>query len=259
MATITITPGQSFSSTQTVTSTNLNALGSPTAALTAASIGPADIADDAITAPAIADDAITTPAILDANVTFAKLTDVIDDNTMATATVTNLATSASIKAYIDSQTYVPNLVQAVKSDTGFFQHTASSPFVDIPGLEVSITPNSAGSKMLVNSDISASSSANVGSWFRFVRDGTAIGTGDVDNTTTPITFGNTNVNNNTATSSSGSFLDSPTSVVGTPIVYKIQCNSPASVDTFINRGRAGNSTAAYSRPISSLTVTEVPQ
>jgi len=49
MATITITPGNSFNPTETVTSTKLNDLGSPTAALTAASIGTSDIADDAIT------------------------------------------------------------------------------------------------------------------------------------------------------------------------------------------------------------------
>ena len=113
MATITITPGNSFNPTETVTSTKLNDLGSPTAALTAASIGTADIADDAVTSALIADDAITsaliadnavtTPAILDANITFAKLTDVIDDDTMATATDTTLATSESIKAYVDAQ------------------------------------------------------------------------------------------------------------------------------------------------------------
>jgi hypothetical protein len=80
MATITITPGHTYGTTDTVTSTNLNDLGSPTAALTAGSILTADIAD--------------------ANVTFAKLTDVIDDNTMATATDTTLATSDSIKAYV---------------------------------------------------------------------------------------------------------------------------------------------------------------
>jgi len=38
----------------------------------------------------------------DGGVTFAKLTDVIDDDTMATATATTLATSKSIKAYVDS-------------------------------------------------------------------------------------------------------------------------------------------------------------
>jgi hypothetical protein len=102
MATITVTPGHTYETASTVTSTNLNDLGSPTAALTAGSILTADIADDAITPALIADDAITTPAILDANVTFAKLTDVIDDDTMDAATDTTLATSESIKVYVDN-------------------------------------------------------------------------------------------------------------------------------------------------------------
>lgn len=106
MATITVTPGHTYGTTDTVTSTNLNDLGSPTAALTAGSILTADIADDAITPALIADDAITTPAILDANVTFAKLADVIDDDTMATATNTTLATSESIKAYVDNSNLI---------------------------------------------------------------------------------------------------------------------------------------------------------
>ena len=134
MATITITPGNSFTATETVTSTKLNDLGSPTAALTAASIGTADIADDAITPALIAGDAVTTPAILDsnvttakiadANVTFAKLTDVIDDDTMATATDTTLATSESIKAYVDGYAFT------YSGSTGTFSTTAGT-FVDL--------------------------------------------------------------------------------------------------------------------------------
>ena len=136
MATITITPGNSFTATEAVTSTKLNDLGLPTAALTAASIGTADIADDAITTALIADDAITpaliavdavtTPAILDANVTFAKLTDVIDDDTMATATDTNLATSESIKAYVDSR---PGLQGSTA--TGTLTVTGSNTFQEL--------------------------------------------------------------------------------------------------------------------------------
>ena len=134
MATITITPGNSFTPTETVTSTKLNDLGSPTAALTAASIGTADIADDAVTSDLIADDAVTpaliadnavtTPAILDANITFAKLTDVIDDDTMATATDTTLATSESIKAYVDEYAFT------YSGATGTFSTTAGT-FVDL--------------------------------------------------------------------------------------------------------------------------------
>jgi hypothetical protein len=101
MATITVTPGHTYGPTDTVTSTNLNDLGSPTAALTAGSILTADIADDNVTTAKIADDNVTTAKIADANVTFAKLADVIDDDTMATATDTTLATSESIKVYVD--------------------------------------------------------------------------------------------------------------------------------------------------------------
>jgi hypothetical protein len=101
MATITVTPGHTYGTTDTVTSTNLNDLGSPTAALTAGSILTADIADANVTTAKIADDNVTTAKIADANVTFAKLADVIDDDTMATATDTTLATSESIKVYVD--------------------------------------------------------------------------------------------------------------------------------------------------------------
>ena len=191
MATITITPGNSFTPNQTVTSTRLNDLGSPTAALTAASIGTADIADDAIT-PAliaddaittasiaddaittaliaddavttaliaddaittaliaddavtsaliaddaitsalIADDAVTTPAILDANVTFAKLTDVIDSDTMTGASATTLATSESIKAYVDS---LLQYQMKYSGATGTFSSSSSFADLDLSGI-----------------------------------------------------------------------------------------------------------------------------
>jgi hypothetical protein len=49
MATITITPGNTFTATETVTSTKLNDLGSPTAALVAASVTPSDLSTGAPT------------------------------------------------------------------------------------------------------------------------------------------------------------------------------------------------------------------
>ena len=66
------------------------------------SSGQIAVLDGGIAATKLATNAVTTTKILDANVTFAKLTDVIDDDTMATATDTTLATSESIKAYVDS-------------------------------------------------------------------------------------------------------------------------------------------------------------
>ena len=66
--------------------------------------GAITVRDSGITAAKLATNAVTTAKILNANVTFAKLADVIDDDTMATATDTTLATSESIKAYVDSTT-----------------------------------------------------------------------------------------------------------------------------------------------------------
>jgi hypothetical protein len=134
MATITITPGNTFNPTEPVTSTKLNNLGSPTAALTAASIGTADIADDAITTAKILDANVTTAKILNDNVTTAKIADssvtkakmenisaplrvlgrttagagvaeevtINNDNTMSNASASTLATDASIKQYVDT-------------------------------------------------------------------------------------------------------------------------------------------------------------
>jgi hypothetical protein len=93
MADITITPaGLPFGGTDTVTSTRLNEARNPTAALDAGTIVNADVS-------ATAD--ISGSKLANTSVTFAKLDDVIDDDTMGTATNTTLATSESIKAYVD--------------------------------------------------------------------------------------------------------------------------------------------------------------
>jgi len=55
-----------------------------------------------VTTEKILDENITTATIADSNVTFPKVDFVIDDDTMATATDTNVPTSESVKAYVDS-------------------------------------------------------------------------------------------------------------------------------------------------------------
>ena len=93
MADITITPaGLPFGGADTVTSTRLNEARNPTAALDTGTIVNADVSATAN---------ITGSKLANTSVPFEKLDDVIDDDTMATATNTTLATSESIKAYVD--------------------------------------------------------------------------------------------------------------------------------------------------------------
>lgn len=82
------------------------------------------IRDLGVTTAKIADSAVTTLKLADSNVTFAKIQNlatmtvigrvaagsgvaseisIIDDNTMATASATNIATAGSIKAYVDTR------------------------------------------------------------------------------------------------------------------------------------------------------------
>jgi len=84
------TTGTTFASTQTVTAADLND------AVNNAALASGSVDDDTIE---LESDALR---IKDGGVGFAKLKDVIDDDTMSTATATTLATSESIKAYVDT-------------------------------------------------------------------------------------------------------------------------------------------------------------
>ena len=221
----------------------------------------AKLATDAVETAKIKDANVTTVKILDANVTFAKLADVIDDDTMATATATNLATSESIKAYVDSITYTPNIVQAVKTDT-FVQGSPSDVWFDIPDLSLSITPTSSSSKVLISADVSSTSTSNpYPNRFRFVRDGVAIAIADADvaNNAQCSFMGSAYSSTLSPTSNGMSYLDSTAVVAGTPVVYKLQCSNTSNVAIYINRGYSSGTVSQYSRAISTLIATEIPQ
>lgn len=105
-----INTGQTFTTTDTVTNTklqdiaNLATFNDPVdeTSLELKVDGKLGVKDGGVTATKLATDAVVTSKIANNNVTFAKLTDVIDDDTMATASATKLATSESIKAYVDT-------------------------------------------------------------------------------------------------------------------------------------------------------------
>jgi hypothetical protein len=113
MATITVTPSQTYGPTDTVTSTNLNLLGGPTAALDAGTIVDADISASAN---------IAGSKLLDSSITKAKIENlanykvlgnvsggaaapsevtILDEDDMSSDSNTSLVTQQSVKAYVD--------------------------------------------------------------------------------------------------------------------------------------------------------------
>lgn len=114
MATITVTPSQTYGPTDTVTSTNLNLLGGPTAALDAGTIVDADISASAnIAGSKLLDSSITKAKIenvadmkvlgnTSGSATAPQEVSILDEDDMASDSATSLATQQSIKAYVDS-------------------------------------------------------------------------------------------------------------------------------------------------------------
>jgi hypothetical protein len=103
MATITVTPGHTYGTTDTVTSTNLNDLGSPTAALTAGSILTADIADANVTKAKIENlSDYTVLGNVSGGAAAPAEVSILDEDDMASDSDTAIATQQSIKAYVDN-------------------------------------------------------------------------------------------------------------------------------------------------------------
>ena len=91
MATLTVTPTQTFISGDTVLPATLNQLAQSTVALTAGSIVAADIASDAVTTAKILDANVTTAKLADSAVTTAK----VNDSAVTTAKINNAAVTAA--------------------------------------------------------------------------------------------------------------------------------------------------------------------
>ena len=214
-----------------------------------------DLSSNTVTLP---NNTVTTTKILDANVTFPKLGDVINDNTMATAGATNVATSSSIKAYVDN--LKPNIVQAVKTDT-YFVASPEMAFADIPGLSVTITPRFSNSKILISSSINNSTNnGSHGCIFKYTQNGTDIAVGDTRGNRTPCSF---------SSHSSGQYapnvagmdylIDASSVTAGTSITFKVQVTAYSTYDVLINEANTDNDADYIPAPISTLTVTEVYQ
>ena len=148
---------------------------------------------------------------------------------------------------------VLQVVSTIKTDT--FTSSSTS-FIDITGLSVSITPQSADSKVLVLAQVTGSEDVGTGPGFiQLVRGSTAIDIGDAAGSrvrasaglsapyaTEPGVFGLV-------------FLDSPATTSAT--TYKIQGRQATTGTFFINRSDTDTDSNLFIRAASTITVMEI--
>jgi len=131
---------------------------------------------------------------------------------------------------------------------------ASTSFVDVTGLSLTITPQSNTSKFILVASIQAASN-NDRVWFKFAGGNTASYVGDAAGSRVQV--GMEIFNASAAGSDSGImlYLDSP--ATATAITYKVQTASYSGGTQYVNRSFTDTNSANFARSASTFTLLEV--
>ena len=148
---------------------------------------------------------------------------------------------------------VLQVISTTKTDTFSM---SSGTFADVTGLSVSITPQSATSKIFVMATIMVGNNTAGIPYFRLLRGSTAIGNGDTAGSRTSV-IGSIYNGLTASTQSLGiSFLDSPATTSAT--TYKIQiANNDGASAMYVNRSDSDTDASTRARGSSTITVFEV--
>jgi hypothetical protein len=149
----------------------------------------------------------------------------------------------------------PNVVQTAKLDTF---STASSTFVTITGLAVTITPSVATHKVLLVATVNFSDSSSVaGIHFRFTGGNSATFVGDTAGSRTRSATGDDGgfYSTNNMLQRTLVYVDSPATT--SAVTYGVQMLNTGSSSTFVNRSRDDSDVARRTRGASSIVAIEV--
>ena len=272
-----LSTGNTFGATDTVTSTKLNNIADAATfddpvddstlelhngklRVKASGVGTTQIAPSSVTKAKIEN--VANMKVLgntSGSATAPQEVSVIDDDTMATALATNLATAESIKAYIDK--LKPNIVQDVKTD--IYEDTNPQGVWD-DLMTVTITPKFNNSKVMLSANISGTTnSSSYGPRYRFIKDGSVISDaiGDAEGGRTQATFSGGYAGQYAPFASAMDFLDTGSFTAGTPVTYKVQVTTYSSNNVYINRANTDSPSPleATVRTISTFTAQEIYQ
>ena len=157
--------------------------------------------------------------------------------------------------------FTGNIIQVqsvTKTDTFSISSTS---FVDITGLNISITPRYTTSKILIMAHISFGKNSDIYQFFKLLRDSTDICIGDTAGSRTrtsvaPMLTASSPSNGLMQNTVPIIFLDSPNTI--SAIIYKIQSRVDGGIG-YVNRSGSDSDTASYGRTTSTIMVMEVQQ
>ena len=141
--------------------------------------------------------------------------------------------------------------QTVKTDTF---STSSTSFVDVTGLNVSITPSSSSNKIFVIVDLQVGTDSDSQCMFNLLRDSTSINKGDASSGRTQCFNEQGSGEDYHQQSASTHFLDSPSTTSATN--YKVQMRVTGSTH-MLNQSQADANASSEARTTSSITVMEI--
>lgn len=179
--------------------------------------------------------------------------------TISGTTGINLATQPLTGALPDANAPSGSVIQVVNSVKTDTQSTASTSYIDVTSLSVTITPASASNKILVRVCLNNISVDNAGvALFNLVRGSTTLtsstagGLADTADAWASGGGGGMATNSRKISSCSLDYLDSPSST--SSLTYKVQMRSESGATTgYINRWAENSDVAA----VSSITVMEI--
>ena len=137
----------------------------------------------------------------------------LDSATITSATISNQLTDANMAS--------GSVIQVVSNHVTSQHSTSTTGEEDITDMNVTITPSSTSSKILILVQMIVGSGQDTGNHYTLIRGSTAIGVGSTDGSRTQVSFGfdGGNSDSNRATTLSFHHLDSPSTTSAT--TYKI--------------------------------------
>ena len=168
----------------------------------------------------------------------------------------NVLTAAEMNAIGENLVSLINVQSTTKTDTQSISLATATFSSNITGLDVTITPTSATSKILLIAMLSLSGESTVG--VRLVRGATPIGVGATAGSRTSVSTGHEQNTVSTGLPTSIVFLDSPATISAQTYGLQVFNGSGVTRNIYINRGSTDTDTATHMRTISSVTAIEIP-